>query len=149
MGLPRWQLPHKRLCSIPSKHPAKLEEPFAVPGIGYAASEKNGAENSFRDHAPRAVCREARHPIEVGAIHFAHIRVTGHINAFAHELRQRKNFLQITGTAKEVLIAEKFVQPIPAEVAGAAEEKLRHSGVLESEGGAALGRQENRAAPGN
>ena len=115
-----------------SKHPAKLEKPFAMSAIADASSEYQRSHRGLGQNAEGDIIGKLAGAGE--AIHLAELVTSDGIDFLSRQRWQGPQIVQISGPEEIELVAEKFVGAISAEPVRAAKEKLRESagGVTES-----------------
>src|SRR5215469_7280079 len=86
-----------------------------------AAPNQNGTECRFRQQTGASIARKTGR-MERVAIHLADLAEGCEVHLLADKGRQLEDFLQIAGAAKEVLIANQFVQAVGAQASHAAQE---------------------------
>src|SRR5258708_39331830 len=131
-GVPGWRL------EIGLEDAAELEEPFLVAGVAYAAADQDGAEEGLGEDAAGEVAGKFR-GVEGIAVHFADFGKAGEIDLFADERGEGSDFVEVGGSANEILVADEFVEAVGAEASDAAE-KIDGLGVVGGgEGGGDIG----------
>src|SRR5882757_4239738 len=112
-GVPGWRL------KFGLKDAAELEEPFLVAGVAYAAADEDGAEEGLGEDAAGEVAGKFG-SVEGVAVHFADFGKAGEIDLFADERREGSDFVEVAGSANEILVADEFVEAVGAEASDAA-----------------------------
>src|SRR5882762_6416355 len=130
------------------KDAAELEEPFLVAGVAYAAADQDGAEEGFGEDAAGEVAGKFR-GVEGVAVHFADFGEAGEIDLFTDERREGSDFVEVAGSANEILVADEFVEAVGAEASDAAEKIDGRAEGGVAEGGGAFGAEKEGATRGD
>src|SRR6516165_9322486 len=104
---------------------AELEEPFMMAGVADAPTDEDRTKQGFSEQSNRAVTGQLWRVWIV--IHFGDFSRAVKVDLLTDKRRQGKDFVEVTHASQEVLVAEKFVQAVRAEAAGAPEEELGRS----------------------
>src|SRR5258705_2301481 len=141
-GVPGWRL------EIGLKDAAELEEPVLVAGVAYAAADEDGAEEGFGEDAACEVAGKFG-SVEGVAVHFADFGEAGEVALFADERREGSDFVEVAGSANEILVADEFVEAVGAEASNAPEKIDGRGEGGVAEGGSAFGAEEEGATRGD
>src|ERR1700739_3257614 len=88
---------------------AELEEPLLVAGVAHAAANQDGTEEGLCEDAAGEVPGKFRGGEGI-AIHFADFGKAGDVDLFAYELGQGEDFVEVAGSAEEILVADELVE---------------------------------------